>query len=128
MQNDEQAIRELVDKWMAATRRGDLETVLSLMADDVIFMTPGNEPFGKEAFAARNKEMENVRIDGTSDIREIKILSDWAWLRNHLKVMITPSNGNATVLSGYTLTILRKNPNGAWVIARDANLLTPATP
>lgn len=26
--------------------------------------------------------------------------------------------------SGYVLTILRKNPDGAWVIARDANLLT----
>jgi ketosteroid isomerase-like protein len=31
------------------------------------------------------------------------------------------------VRSGYTLTILRKNPNGAWVIARDANLLAPET-
>ena len=29
--------------------------------------------------------------------------------------------------SGYTLTILRKRPDGAWVIARDANLLKPKT-
>jgi hypothetical protein len=26
---------------------------------------------------------------------------------------------------GLLLTILRKNPSGNWVIARDANLLTP---
>jgi ketosteroid isomerase-like protein len=27
--------------------------------------------------------------------------------------------------SGYTLAVLRKEPDGAWVIARDANLLMP---
>jgi ketosteroid isomerase-like protein len=37
---------------MAASRAGDTATVLSLMADDVIFRVPGREPFGKEAFAA----------------------------------------------------------------------------
>jgi len=38
MQSDEQAIRNLVDTWMTASRTGDLATVLRLMADDVIFM------------------------------------------------------------------------------------------
>ena len=27
--------------------------------------------------------------------------------------------------SGYTLTLLRKEPDGRWVLFRDANLLTP---
>jgi hypothetical protein len=31
------------------------------------------------------------------------------------------------VRSGYKLTILQKKSGGAWVIARDANLLTPET-
>ena len=124
MQKDEQAIRDLVNKWLAATRTGDLPTVLSLMADDVIFMVPGQEPFGKEAFAANARSMKNVQIDGTSEIQELKVLGDWAWMRNRLKVTITPPNGKPMIRSGYTLTILRKNPSGAWVIARDANLLT----
>jgi uncharacterized protein (TIGR02246 family) len=47
MQNDEQAILELVRAWMAAGKTGDLTTVLSLMADDVVFMVPGKAPFGK---------------------------------------------------------------------------------
>jgi uncharacterized protein (TIGR02246 family) len=38
MQTDEQAIRQLVADWMAATRAGDLPAVLRLMADDVVFM------------------------------------------------------------------------------------------
>jgi uncharacterized protein (TIGR02246 family) len=127
MQNDEQAIHKLVDTWLSATKTSDLATVLGLMADDIIFMVPGKEPFGKEAFAANSKQMKDVRIEGISDIQELKVLGDWAWMRNRLKVTITPPNGKPTVRSGYTLTILRKNPNGAWVIARDANLLAPET-
>src|SRR5437879_1978970 len=95
------------------------------MADDVIFMTPGKEPFGKQEFAAMNQEMKGVKIDGSSDIREIKVQGDWAWMRNFLKVKFKPSGGSPTVHSGYVLTILRKNPNGNWVVVRDANLLTP---
>jgi len=127
MPNDKEAIRKLVDTWMAASQSGDLETVQSLMADDVVFMVPGKEPFGKDAFVALIKEMKNVRMEGASNIQEIKILGDWAWMRNRLTVTITPPNGKRVIQSGYTLTILRKNTDGNWVITRDANLLTPET-
>ena len=36
MTDDERAIRELVSTWMTASEMGDVDTVLSLMADDVI--------------------------------------------------------------------------------------------
>lgn len=44
MQNDEQAIRHLIEKWHAATAVGDLTQILGLMADDVVFLTPGQPP------------------------------------------------------------------------------------
>jgi uncharacterized protein (TIGR02246 family) len=122
--DDEQAIRNLVHKWLAASRAGDLATVLSLMTDDVVFMVPGTEPFGKEAFAAGSQHMKSTLIEGSSDIREIHVLGDWAWMRNHLRLTITPPGGTPIERSGYTLTILRKNRAGAWQIARDANLVT----
>jgi uncharacterized protein (TIGR02246 family) len=122
--DDEQAIRDLVDRWLAASRDGDIETVLGLMSDDVVFMVPGKEPFGKKEFAAANASMKDLDIKGTSDIQELKVLGDWAWMRNHLKVTMKDPKGNQNVRAGYTLTILRKD-NGKWVIARDANLLTP---
>ena len=59
MTEDERAIRNLVDTWMFATQKGDIETVLNLIADDVVFMVPGQKPFGKETFAdsvARNDD------------------------------------------------------------------------
>ena len=124
MTEDERAIRQLVSTWMAASQAGDTETVLSLMADDVVFMVPGREPFGKEAFAAAARGMRNVRMEGTSDIRELTVLGDWAYLRNHLVVTVTPPGGQPVRRAGYTLTILRKTPAGQWLLARDANLMT----
>jgi uncharacterized protein (TIGR02246 family) len=122
--DDERAIRDLVATWMAASQAGDLQSVLNLMADDVIFMVPGREPFGKEAFAAASQGMKNVRMEGESDIRELKVLGDWAYLRNYLQVTMTPPGGETVRRAGYTLTILRKQPDGKWVLWRDANLLT----
>jgi uncharacterized protein (TIGR02246 family) len=125
MTDAERAIRELVATWFAASKRGDLPTVLSLMTDDVIFMVPGRKPFGKEAFAAASEGMKDVRIDGTSDIQEIQVLGDWAYLRGYLEIEMTPPDGGTPVhRSGHTLTILRKEPDGRWRLARDANLLT----
>ena len=125
MKQDEQAIRDLVESWLNASEEGDLPTVLSLMADDVVFMVPGQKPFGKEAFAASARNMKNVRFESKSDIQELTVMGDWAWMRNHLEVTTTSPNGEQTHRSGYTLTIPRKNLSGNWVIARDANLLLP---
>jgi uncharacterized protein (TIGR02246 family) len=128
MPDDERAIRELVQTWLAASQKGDLQTVLGLMADDVIFMLPGQNPFGKEAFAASFKGLKGVRFEMSSDIKEIKVLADWAYLRNYFEVTMTPRDGGASVRrSGYTLTILRKESDGRRLLARDANLLAPQT-
>jgi uncharacterized protein (TIGR02246 family) len=120
--DDETAIRKLVDTWLAASKAGDIATVLSLMSDDVVFMVPGREPFGKEAFAAASDAMKKVRIEGKSEVREIRVLGDWAYLRNHIEMTMTPESGELVKRSGYTLTILRKE-SGQWRLARDANLI-----
>lgn len=124
MTDDEQAIRDLVETWMVATKAGDAATVLGLMSDDVVFMVPGAEPFGKEAFAVALKGLDAMTIEGRSDIRELKILGDHAWLRNHIDMTVTAADGKTIRRSGYTLTILRKEADGRWRLARDANLLT----
>jgi uncharacterized protein (TIGR02246 family) len=121
--DDETAIRKLVDTWLAASEAGDIATVLSLMTDDVVFMVPGRGPFGKEAFAAASDAMKNVRMEGKSDIQEIRVLGDWAYIRNYIEMTITPEGGEPVKRSGYTLTILRKE-DGRWRLARDANLVS----
>ena len=120
---DERAIRDLVSTWMAASQAGDIHTVLGLMADDVVFTVASREPFGKAEFAAASRGMTNVKMEGTSDIRELQVLGDWAYLRNYLTVTVTPPSGKPMRRAGWTLTILRKT-SGKWLLARDANLMT----
>ncbi len=57
MQPDEEEIRNLVTTWLAATKAGDVETVLSLMADDVVFLVPGQPVMHRAEFAAAAKSM-----------------------------------------------------------------------
>ena len=124
MTNDERAIRDLVDTWMDASRRGDTATVLGLMTDDVVFMTPGREPFGKEQFRAAAESMRDVQMDGQAEIREIEVVGDWAWIRNRIDLTVTPAGGEPTRRSGWTLTILKKCGDGRWRLFRDANLVS----
>ena len=88
----------------------------------MIFMVPGREPFGKEEFRAASERMKNARLAGTSDIREIKVLGDWAYIRNHIEITVMPPDGTPMQRRGYTLSILWKQSDGKWVLWRDANL------
>jgi uncharacterized protein (TIGR02246 family) len=124
MTDDERAIRELVATWMTASQAGDIDTVLGLMTDDVVFMVPGREPFGKKEFAAASQGMTDVRMEGSNDIRELVVVGDVAYLRNHIALTITPPGGAPVRRAGYTLTIMRKGHDGRWRLARDANLLS----
>jgi uncharacterized protein (TIGR02246 family) len=128
MQKDEQEIRQLVSTWMTASKAGDVETVLSLMADDVVFLVPGQPVMRKADFAtaARSQSGQDApQFDGSSEIQEIKILGDWAFMWARLTVVVTPPNGAQSMTrAGHTLSILKKQ-SGKWVLARDANLLAP---
>jgi uncharacterized protein (TIGR02246 family) len=124
MENDEQAIRQLVTTWLDASKAGDTEKVLSLMTDDAVFLVAGQPPMrGKGAFAASHSALKAAKIDATSEIQEIKVMGDWAYMWTKLSVVITLPNGAApTRRAGNTLSILRRRAN-SWLIARDANML-----
>jgi len=129
MPTDEQQIRELVATWMSATRAGDVPAVLDLMTDDVVFLVAGQAPFGKQQFAAAMKPAipgaALPRIDGRSEIQEIHVAGDVAYMWTKLVVEVTPPGGAAPMKrAGHTLSVLRKS-GGRWRLARDANLLAP---
>jgi len=131
MQSDEEQIRALVPAWMAATKAGDLNAVLGLMADDVVFLVPGRPPMRKSDFAAAMSSQAAAAapaFDGTSSIKEVQVLGDWAFMWTELTVVATPRDGLPPMRrAGHTLTILRKQ-HGKWVLARDADLLGPPQP
>ncbi len=126
MNDDEQAIRALIATWIRAAEAGDNERVLTLVADDVVFLTPGAPPMRKPEFAAAQSALREVQLRITSEIQEIRILGEWAYCWNRLSVVITPrSGGSGVTRAGDSLSILHKK-SGAWLVVRDANLVTVA--
>ena len=125
MSTDERAIRDLIDTWLTASAAGDIAKVLTLMTDDVVFMTPGREPFGKAAFEASSRQMseKGTRFEAKSQIVELQVNGAFAFCRTRLEVTGQSPAGSANRRTGYTMSILQKGQDGSWRIARDANLL-----
>jgi len=122
--SDERAIRDLIATWMEASLAGDTARVLSLMTDDVVFLVAGRPPFGKKEFAATQNSMAGHRVEGASDVQEVAISGDMAYARSQLTVTITAPTGDVVRRSGPVLTVFRREADGRWRLARDANLLT----
>ena len=123
---DNEKIREVVATWMRATAEGDLETVLNLIAEDVVFLLPDQPPMrGREAFAAALRSaLGQVRIEGKPAIEEIYVAGDYAFCWNQLFLTVTPLQGGpAQGRAGPTLSVFRKEPDGRWILFRDANML-----
>src|SRR6476619_3054472 len=121
MTNDEREIRQLVATWIKATKAGDSDTVLSLMTDDAVFLVTGQPPMiGKAAFAAAMQSQSGQgrpQFEGKSEIQEIQVLGEWAYMWTKLTVVFTPPGGATSITrAGNTLTILKKQ-NGKWVLA-----------
>jgi uncharacterized protein (TIGR02246 family) len=130
MTTDEQAIRDLVALWHRATAAGDVDTVLALMADDVVFLIAGQPPMrGRGSFErGLHSLLTQHRIESTGEVQEVQVAGSLAYCWTNLTVRIVPlTGGNPTLRAGSALSILRKQANGSWVLTRDANLLSPAS-
>lgn len=121
---DEQQIRAAIQLWLDASRRGDLATVMSLMTDDVVFLTPGNPPMSRADFEQRSLAATGkVSIEGSADVQEITIFRDIAICWNYLAITMTPEGAAPMRRAGNVLSVFRRGEDGQWRIWRDANLL-----
>ena len=129
MNTDEQSIRALVATWHHATTAGDVEAVLQLMAEDVVFLVAGQPPMrGRSAFESGLRGLlKSHRIESTGEIQEVEVSGALAYCWTMLTVQITPkAGGKPVVRTGSAISILSKQGNGSWVVVRDANLLALA--
>jgi uncharacterized protein (TIGR02246 family) len=128
MTEDEREIRAVVAKWLEASKAGDVDAVLGLMTDDVVFLQSGRPPMiGRAAYAEQAKPQQGppekrLQIDGKSEIQEVQVADDLAYIWTKLSVNVTPPGGEMLRRAGHTLTVFRKQA-GKWLLARDANLL-----
>ena len=130
MSSDEHAIRTLVALWHSATAAGDVKTVLTLMADDVVFLVAGHPPMrGRSTFERGLRGLlAQHRIESTSDVHEVEVSGTLAYCWTNLTVKIVPrSGGEAVVRTGSAVSVFRKQASGSWAVWRDANMLSVAS-
>jgi len=127
MSPDEQAIREVHSTWIDAVNAGDIDRLLSLMADDVVFLNPGEAPLGRDGFPAKFLGAhKQFRINCSSELEEVVVVGEVAYTRARDSLSVTEiASGDAMQLAGHRLTIYRKQPDGRWLLARDAHTLSP---
>jgi uncharacterized protein (TIGR02246 family) len=128
MTEDHKQIRAVIARWHDATAEGDVEAILELMSEDVVFLVAGHEPMrGRQAFADGLRSLlKTHHVVSSGIVQEVIVSGDLGYSWTQLKVSTTTiAGGDTMVRTGSTLSIFRKDPNGSWVLARDANLLTP---
>jgi len=127
MKPDERAIREVHSTWIGAVNAGDLVRLLTLMADDVVFLNPGQAPLGRDGFSAVFPSAhQKARIHCISELEEVVVVGKVAYTRTRDSLSAIPlAGGEAMQLAGHRITVYRKQPDGRWLLARDAHTLSP---
>ena len=124
---DERAIREVHSTWIEAVNAGDLVRLLTMMADDAVFLNPGRAPFGRDGFSdGFSAAHKQLRINCISELEEVVVVGEVAYTRSRDSLSVIPrAGGEAKQLAGHRITVYRKQPDGRWVLARDAHTLSP---
>ena len=83
---DEREIREVHSTWISAVNAGDLVHLLTLMADDVVFLNPSQAPFGREGFSANfSAAHQQVQIRCSSELEEVVVTGEVAYTRSRTR-------------------------------------------
>ncbi len=127
MEADEREIHEVHATWIEAVNAGDLERLLTLMADDVVFVSPGQAPFGRDHFSATfSAAHQQLQIRCLSDLEEVVVVGEVAYTRSRDALTVIPrAGGEAKQFAGHRITVYRQHPASGWVLARDAHTLVP---
>ncbi len=126
MSSDEREIRTVHSLWINAVNAGDLARLLTLVAEDVVFVTPGQAPLGREGFSSTFMAAhQQMRICCTSELEEVVVVGEVAYTRSRDALSVTPrTGGEATQLAGHRMTIYRKQRDGRWLLSRDVHTLS----
>ena len=129
---ERKAILMLLGKWREARRAKDIDAILELVTDDVVFLPSSLPPTeGKGAveemyrtFFPRYREIRHEAI-----IEEVWVEGDWAFLWGTDELCLMPESGETeTNLKGKGLSILKRQSDGSWRFWRGINNMTQTPP
>jgi len=116
------AINEVWNTYASAITDGDMDRWITLWIDDGIQMPPDAPAnVGKEKIQTFLQELMNLfQWKMTINNEEIREAGDWGFARGTYTVELTPKEEGKTLKgSGKFLTILERQDDGSWKIARD---------
>ena len=122
---DLDAINTLHQRDMEASKKWDIDTLVTLWTDDIVTLSEGGPPMiGKDANRAAmlrmRDENRDVQIsDYILSFNEVKIVGDWAFEWGTYSGTVTPvAEGESVRSTGKVIRVLKKEADGSWKIAR----------
>jgi uncharacterized protein (TIGR02246 family) len=109
------AVEATVDRYVAASNKGDAEALAALYADDAVLLPPDHEPIrGREAIGEFWRQGTDTGLE-VSTLR-LEVDGKVAYLigRYHL-----PATDQEEADSGQYVLCLKQQPDGAWKLTAD---------
>jgi uncharacterized protein (TIGR02246 family) len=122
---DLEAINQLRQHDVEASKAWDVETLVSLWTDDIVSIPQDGQPvIGKEA--NRNSLLKLKEASKDIDIaeynmafNELKVIGDWAFEWGTFTGTIKSKDGGETLQSsGKLFRVLKRDADGSWKVAR----------
>ena len=118
---DIDAIRQLSGDWGSGWLSGDADFLLSLYADDPVLMPQGQPAIaGKDAIRSIYRAvLAEYSFESEATLEEVEVSGDlgYFWCTYTLKAM-PKAGGKAIEEEGKSVYIVKRQPDGAWKIAR----------
>jgi len=124
IEQDKKDIGELQRRDIDASIALDVDKLLELRSDDVVYLPPQHAPvIGKEALrkylTGVQEQFANTDIVGYDQTwQEVQVVGDFAYQWGLTQTRIKPAVGNETTHTSNTLRILKRQPDGIWKITR----------
>jgi len=126
MTSEEREIRAVHSSWIDAVNAGDLTHLLTVLAEDVVLLSPGQAPAGREGFSSTfTTAHKQMQIRCISELEEVVVVGEVAYTRSRDALSVTPrASGKAAQFAGHRMTVYRKQRDGRWLLSRDVHTLS----
>ena len=111
------------DEYVEAINSNDLDTLMGMLTDDVVFMAAHAPPFvGKEALQPwLEGYLGAFKTHWDKPVQEFVVNGEWAFERYSYTSTDTPvAGGEPIVDTGWGFVVYHLDADGKWRVARDA--------
>ena len=117
------AAHQAHEAYVTAINSNNLDSLLGMLTDDVVFMAPNEKPYvGKAALRPwLEGYLAAYKTHWDKPVQEFVVNGEWAFERYSYTSTDTPlAGGEAVVGTGWGLVIYHRDADGKWRVARDA--------